>query len=39
MRASAFSVEVLPAPLAPIRQTISFCSTAKEMPLTAAMPP
>ena len=38
-RASAFSVLVLPAPLAPISATISPCFTWKLMPRTAWMPP
>ena len=36
---SAFSVVVLPAPLAPIRLTSSPARTSKLMPLTARMPP
>src|SRR5450631_1053316 len=36
---SAFNVEVLPAPLAPIRVTISPAWTLKSIPLTAAIPP
>ena len=35
----AFSVVVLPAPLAPIRLTSSPAPTLKETPLTAWMPP
>ena len=35
----AFSVVVLPAPLAPIRLTSSPSWTSKETPLTAWMPP
>ncbi len=35
----AFSVVVLPAPLAPIRLTSSPSRTSNEMPLTAWMPP
>src|SRR6266480_4173672 len=38
-RQIAFRVEVLPAPLAPIRHTSSPSSTAKSIPLTARMPP
>ena len=37
--AMARRVELLPAPLAPIRVTISPSGTSKEMPLTASMPP
>ncbi len=35
----ARSVVDLPAPLAPIRVTICPCSTSKEMPFSASMPP
>ena len=35
----AFSVEVLPAPFAPIRQTSSPSPMARSMPATARMPP
>ena len=35
----ARSVVLLPAPLAPISVTIWPCSTSKEMPLRASMPP
>ena len=37
--AMAFSVVDLPAPLAPIRVTISPAGTSKEIPFTASMPP
>ena len=37
--AMARSVELLPAPLAPMSVTISPRRTSKEMPLTASMPP
>src|SRR5262245_57969597 len=37
--ASAFSVVVLPAPLAPINVTSSPSATSRSMPLTALMPP
>jgi hypothetical protein len=33
------SVELLPAPLAPMRVTMLPCGTSKEMPLTASIPP
>ena len=39
MPVMAFSVVVLPAPLAPIRLTSSPCWTSKLTPLTAWMPP
>ena len=35
----AFSVVLLPAPLAPISATISPSATSKLMPFTALMPP